>query len=195
MSPREIEQAVKRCDRRRRWPWIVLCAVVVAMVIVGTRPISIFPERGLKSDALVTALAVINAVKQFQMENDCLPAPTSAVQGHDGDSDTGASEGLILILKGEFQQAHSKSKDFLGELKEARHVGSRILHGLWRSEDGIALYDPWGGLYLVRLDGDGDGFVADPEHGGRLAQMVIIWSAGRDGDPNTWKDNVKSWGP
>ena len=113
MSPREIEQAVKRCDRRRRWPWIVFWTVIVALIIAGGLGTHGPLHKGKKTDALVTTKALINAVEQFQMDYDYLPQPTSAVQNQDCDSDTGVSEGFILILKGTYQRANPKAKDYL----------------------------------------------------------------------------------
>jgi hypothetical protein len=38
------------------------------------------------------------------------------------------------------------------------------------------------------------GRVADPANpGARLKEIVIVWSAGKDGDPPTWEDNAGSW--
>jgi len=38
------------------------------------------------------------------------------------------------------------------------------------------------------------GRVADPANpGARLKEKVIVWSAGKDGDPATREDNVSSW--
>ena len=56
--------------------------------------------------------------------------------------------------------------------------------------------DPFGGVYWILFDSDGDGRVRDPaDQGGEawLEREVLVFSAGPDGDPNTWKDNVRSW--
>jgi len=56
------------------------------------------------------------------------------------------------------------------------------------------LWDPWGNHYRVRLDTNGDGKIENPEATGkRIIESILVWSAGPDGDFETWKDNVKSW--
>jgi hypothetical protein len=59
------------------------------------------------------------------------------------------------------------------------------------------LVDVWGAKgYVIIFDYDGDKKIIDPEHSGStIAANVIVYSAGPDGDFNTWKDNVKSWEP
>lgn len=57
-----------------------------------------------------------------------------------------------------------------------------------------ALADAWGRTMHAMMDTNSDGKLADPEHPGSvLAERVLIWSAGPDGDFNTWNDNICSW--
>jgi len=61
--------------------------------------------------------------------------------------------------------------------------------------EGILL-DPWGRSYRVRLDTDYDNLVEnpDPDDPERiLPESILVWSAGPDGDFDTWEDNVKTW--
>ncbi|MCB1098726.1 MAG: hypothetical protein KDN22_24350 [Verrucomicrobiae bacterium] len=61
---------------------------------------------------------------------------------------------------------------------------------------GFAPTDPFGGIYWIILDTDGDGRVrnpAAPEGEHWLDSRVLVFSAGPDGDPTTWKDNVRNW--
>ena len=55
--------------------------------------------------------------------------------------------------------------------------------------------DPFGGLYWVAFDADGDGRVRNPVHKEDewLEISVLVFSAGPDGDPTTWNDNVRNW--
>lgn len=54
--------------------------------------------------------------------------------------------------------------------------------------------DAWGRPLHAMMDTNSDGKLADPEHPGSvLAERVLIWSAGPDGDFNTWNDNICSW--
>lgn len=56
------------------------------------------------------------------------------------------------------------------------------------------LLDLWGGPYRAHFDIDGDGTIPNPEKPtDTVNSHVILWSAGPDGNPTTWEDNVKSW--
>lgn len=148
-----------------------------------------------KASAQSAAVTILNAIDQYHTDYDFFPAPTSAVKGHDIETDSTAEEGLILILKGMDITANSRKTDYLGDIKDAKTLeGANRLDGLVRDADAISLVDPRGQPYLIRLDGDGDGYVEDPSNPGTmLHKTAIVWSAGKDGDPATWGDNIKSW--
>lgn len=64
------------------------------------------------------------------------------------------------------------------------------------------LLDPWGNPYVVIMDTDNNGQVANPEWDPKeirglypemLKRKVIVYSGGPDGNLETWKDNVCSW--
>ena len=59
---------------------------------------------------------------------------------------------------------------------------------------GGELWDSWGNPYLVRFDTTFDNKIENPESPGiLLPQSILVWSAGKDGDFETWEDNVKTW--
>ena len=72
-------------------------------------------------------------------------------------------------------------------------------NGLIHQNQEYAIVDVWGNFYRVRLDGDGDQQVANPDPGeaaaGRpkLPLRGIVWSAGKDRKDETWEDYPKSW--
>lgn len=61
------------------------------------------------------------------------------------------------------------------------------------------LRDSRGNFYRIHLDVDQDGKIPNPAKGTGdgepdvLASDVILYSAGRDGDFATWRDNLRSW--
>lgn len=80
--------------------------------------------------------------------------------------------------------------------KAAKPIGEgRFRKGVILDENGGGeLWDPWGNHYRVRLDTNGDGKIENPAAPGtHLPESILIWSAGPDGDFETWEDNVKSW--
>ena len=51
--------------------------------------------------------------------------------------------------------------------------------------------DPWGIPYIISIDGDGDGRIPDPaDTENMLKKVIVVYSAGPDGDFRTWHDNV-----
>jgi hypothetical protein len=170
-------------------------ALLIVFLVVGWYELNTRIENFGSSNARNAVRMVINAISQFEADYGQLPLPKNRIKSPDWDTDTSIAEGFISVLKGCDTGQNTKGTDYVGEFKDAKHVGNALIDGLLHDEDdGIALYDPWGHYYHIRLDGDGDGSVADPEKPGeRLKQRVIIWSAGKDGDPDTWNDNVISW--
>jgi len=53
--------------------------------------------------------------------------------------------------------------------------------------------DPWGNPFEYQLDIDQDGSIGHPAGDGDIRARVIAWSAGPDGQSETWEDNVSSW--
>jgi prepilin-type N-terminal cleavage/methylation domain-containing protein len=56
-----------------------------------------------------------------------------------------------------------------------------------------AFVDPWGNPFQYTVDFNRQGQVGNPEATGVIRAQAIAWSAGPDGDYDTWTDNVKSW--
>ena len=59
-------------------------------------------------------------------------------------------------------------------------------------DDDFNFIDRWKSPFHVILDMDNDGHVTDPESGKELPERILVYSAGPDGDPQTWEDNIKS---
>lgn len=183
----------KGCGTCLLWSAVIF---LVAGFVVWWQVRSMFAGH-LRQDVQATCMAVHNSFDQFRTEYDHLPAPRSAaVKGQDWDTNSSASENVITILKALDKKDNPNATDFLGDIKDAKTQDGKRLNGLVLTETTAALIDPWGHPYRIRLDGDGDGFVADPDPaipGNRIASKAIVWSAGKDGDPETWSDNVGSW--
>ncbi len=136
--------------------------------------------------ARARALSIANAIQQFEAEYDFLPV---SPEGHDLLTDTSAESGLIALLLGMEELLNPRRQNFLGDVNDA-HQG---LDGLIKSGRTTALVDSWGHPFRVLLDAGGDGFLKDPASGSRIRKRVLVWSAGKDGDFDTWEDNFTSW--
>lgn len=196
-----------RPAQRRGFTLIELLVVVtiIALLAAGAYgAYSIMIERGKKAAASSACVAVINAISNFETDYDRLPLPTSAQKGTDVATDTSAEEGLITVLKGADKTQNPKSTDYLGEIKDAKALSTQAetkrVDGIYReSDEMISLWDPWGSVYEVSLDLDGDRKVANPDQSDpsnaapELHKTVIIYSPGKDLAVDEWKDNVTSW--
>jgi hypothetical protein len=134
---------------------------------------------------------IVLGVKAYQTEYSWLPALESPPPTKDntGGYDTSSEQGrgLIEILSGTDDSKNPRQIPFYDPPAAKKGGGGYTATG--------GLLDIWGSKgYIVILDYDGDGKIADPEHpGATINATVIVYSAGPDGDYSTWKDNVKSW--
>lgn len=55
------------------------------------------------------------------------------------------------------------------------------------------LFDSKGNYFRLRVDSDGDGKVYSPIDNEPINASVIVWSAGKDGRFESWRDNSKTW--
>ena len=63
----------------------------------------------------------------------------------------------------------------------------------------FGIVDGWGHYFRIRLDSDGNKELDNPHPGQvaegrtRMVKRVLVWSAGKDGNWNTWEDKPMSW--
>ncbi len=171
---------------------ILVLQLVFGVVLVG----SVFHQ----VDTHTQCMAIADAVKSYQREYGKPPLATNqdATFGED-------NARLFNVLRGvdgpEAEENPKKIQFFHVEDNALPFgKGSRFdAHGTLR--------DPWGRAYRVRIDGDGDGQVANPftKNGGPnpLREPVIVWSLGSDwipgneesdgqGKPTSWSAEPKA---
>ena len=181
---------------------LIVITIITILTVGAYGGYAILLERGRITDARTTGIALLAGIRNFEHDYDRYPVPGSASKDSDVETDTGAGEGLVAILKGADIDQNPRQTDFLGEIKPARTV---TRHGVTKYENGliydgdtsISLYDPWGQLYFVTLDLNYDNQVTNPGPGDssglNLRQPAIVYSAGKDGDKNTFGDNICTW--
>lgn len=155
------------------------------------------------------AIAIGDAVMQFYADYRRLPLPSGPPpQDGDRDTDTSPAHGFVALLLGQEsdtgERQNTKNTDYGENIKPARAKPGGDYP--WRngliSEAATGTYgivDYFGNPFRIRLDSNGDQQLANPNpdqaaHGtAALSKRVIVWSAGKDGDWNTWDDNLMSW--
>ncbi|HWB05332.1 MAG TPA: type II secretion system protein [Verrucomicrobiales bacterium] len=180
---------------------LVVIAIIAALVTGAFGAFFFAIERARFADSQSMARTVANAVDQYENQYDLLPLPASATQGTDCESDTTAPEGLVATLLGIDTTQNSRKTNFLGDPKTASITGGKRVGGLIRDSENVSLVDSWGTPYKVTIDLDGNGRITNPNPeeasagNPELYRSVIVYSAGKDRDFGTWKDNVTSWSP
>jgi len=137
------------------------------------------------------------AISGWVSDHDWVPWAVSSEKGQDCKSDTSAEEALVALLRGIDLVGSSRGYNYLPELPDAKIIQGRPVGGYFRaSEDELALHDSWGRYYQILLDHDNDDRVRDPSRPGEnewIESKFLVWSAGPDGNPDTWDDNICSW--
>jgi hypothetical protein len=108
------------------------------------------------------------------------------------------SEGEILkVLMAENERLNPHGIRFY-EPPALRKKSSKQGGTIFNEKGEIRVVDHLGNPFWLLLDLDGDGAIPNPNPD-EVADMeiinapVILYSSGDDGDPNTWRDNLKSW--
>lgn len=123
---------------------------------------------------------------------DSPPSRISATESREGSRAGERSEG-------QKNSQNPEQIDFLEGIKPAklpRWINGRYIDAA-TGRRGIV--DSWGREFRIRLDTDNNNLLANPnplevaEGRTTLRGRVIVWCAGKDGDWNTWEDNLKSW--
>lgn len=78
--------------------------------------------------------------------------------------------------------------------RQARQRSANLwTNGVRISNDGTELFDFLGNHFRIQIDLMMSGKMVPPGGGVPVSDHVCIWSAGKDGDFSSWRDNVKTW--
>jgi len=109
---------------------------------------------------------------------------------------------LMDIIQGteiteESRELNPRRIAFFTGKKAKRRWGGGIIPGLKLTRGGTyELLDSWRNHYRIILDLNEDRRIRniDPKiDADQLPESILVWSAGPDGDFDTWEDNVKTW--
>jgi type II secretory pathway pseudopilin PulG len=187
-----------------KWAWILIGVLVCAPILlflVGILAGLLFPVATgvLRKDDRVhaehTARNLKNAIAAYVTEYREYPLLDPV-----NDLTIDSGHAVMDVLFGSDAQKSPGGRNPRGIAFYTDRVAKPMGEGRFRKgvtlDDTTAgeLWDPWGNHYRVRLDTNGDGRIENPEvPGTHLPESILVWSAGPDGDFETWADNVKSW--
>ncbi len=176
---------------------IAIIAMLAAGVVGGYgKVMKMFKNKAAQQ----VCVQVAGSIQNYFGEYDTLP---DKGEGGDfeGDTKAGAFIGVLADANPQDSTKNPKHIKFLEGLKQAK----RGSNGL--PQDGIDLdtdptmptiWDPWGQEYKVVMDTDFNGEIENPDNSDTLVKKIrgkkaIVYSAGADGNWETWNDNAKSW--
>ena len=156
-------------------------------------------SRSKKVRALETCTMLEQAVQRFYDDNGTLPVEIAEDSTFSSNSEKGL-ELLRVLLNQEATDPplNGKGINYLS-FKEGSPAAD---FGLVWNDAGTkvtGLYDPWGGSYMIALDGDFDEAISvQPKaysSARNLQRRVAVWSNGKDGAKKTGKvyDDITTW--
>lgn len=163
---------------------IVIIAVLAGMAVPAGNMVM---RKARILQARANSQGLVIAVKGFQTEYDRLPLPRDQVVLK---SPTIPASGPVLdALLATDTDINPRGVKFYDP-----PLAKNNTNGLLEKDGKRTMLDPWGHVYSILFDFDGDGKIPDPEHPGAMLDTTTgVFSAGPDGDSATWQDNVKSW--
>ena len=168
------------------WIWLLTAVVLVGGLFVGGTYALKFARVAQAKSAIKGLSIAINGYETEYHRDPSLGQKLGLVEGR---NHTVAGD-LLNILMG-LPTAYNPRKIRFYDPPTAR--GSK--NGAWIDASGHAhLNDPWGNSYFWRADVEGDRLIPDPEiPGSFISTLHIVYSAGPDGEHESWDDNVASW--
>jgi len=175
--------------------WLLWLILVIGVSTLAAYGISRTFRKAQTPVTLNTALNLRNAIRSYELEYGKLPVFDSTF-----DTDLQTEHQLIDILLAadhtrRGNATNSRGIQFFYEKEAIKSEGGTFRKGIQSLPGGRGeLWDPWGNYYYVRLDTNRDGEVADPTgRADSIKETVLVWSAGPDGDFDTWDDNPRTW--
>jgi hypothetical protein len=177
---------------------IALCSIVLIPIGIATI--------GAAGDWF---LRIKNPTQRYQ-DKPAMKGLEMAIKGHLAEytgehllSELWTSEGIPIRSEGELLKAlmaedHRRNPRNIPfyEPPPERPKGSMRGGAVKREDGSLQLVDRHGNPFWLLLDISEDGKVPNPdpdEEDKEIVGTILIYSSGEDGNPATWRDNLKSW--
>lgn len=203
VAPPDLPSGPKQTAARK--PKLPL-GCTIALFAVGAFVV-VFIAVGILSSLMFPAFTGARIrVLETRAENDCYNLRNAVVayfteyrkypfdgDGNDAWEQTDLSlAGTLLAVSGAYR--NPRGIPFYTGRPAAEGGYSGMRNGVDMDPANPAIYDPWGTVYRVLVDTDYNNVVEDPSGSGAIIkESILVWSAGRDGDFDTWADNIKTW--
>lgn len=180
----------------------ILAVLVTAGFMAGIRTNS---NHGKAGAARISISALESAVNAFHADYGILPIPGPAGGDEVVRSDHPAFLEMLLGTEKGPVVLNTRHIRYLA-CHEGKIDGEKGKNGLVVEPDGKVrgLYDPWGGVFFIRLDGDHDGKIDEVKTDAAATATTLsgkicaIWTNGPDGEERgsgKTADDVTSWQP
>lgn len=194
----KVESVETANSRRGIVRWAVISAIILVLLIFLVPVADHGSFDAKRTSAENTAFNLKNAISTYYTEYRRYPVNVRVA-----DAVVDSDHKLMDVLLGADKSAEHAGLNprriafFTG--KAGKSMSSSIFHkGITLDSDGGGeLWDPWGNHYRIQMDADHNNKVDNPEtpemDNPGLPESILVWSAGPDGDFNTWEDNPKTW--
>ncbi|HEX3817328.1 MAG TPA: type II secretion system protein [Chthoniobacterales bacterium] len=176
---------------------ITIIAILMALLFPAFRSVQ---DQAKRTQAKNDLTQIVTAVNAFYTEYGKYPINGNADITFGGTGTT--NDKLFDAIRGTDPTLNPKAISFINppDVKDAAHPRA----GIGTTTGAGQYYDPWGVPYLIAIDGDYDGQIANPYSSNagapKLRAGALAWSLGKDGkggsaDKNagTSDDDVISW--
>ncbi len=183
-------------EKKGVWFWSILALIPILVVVAGLRFLAdrLILDNPVNGKALAVCTELEQAIQHFYDDNGTLPVEL------DGDSVFSSNSQMGLEMLRVLMNQESRDHPLNGKGVKYLNVkqGKRNKDGLIWNEAGTqitGLYDPWGGPYMIALDGDfNESITVQPKaqkEPRTLQRRVVVWSNGKN--PDKAKDDVTTW--
>jgi len=187
---------------------LVVITIIAVLAGAGFAAGNAAIQKAKKTTALASINAIESAINQFYSEYGTLPVAN--ISTDTTTYNTKSDKDLLMALLGTETSntpLNPRKIKFLSA-KEGKAKGqSDGINGLVYSTTGssiIGLFDPWGGPYYIKMDGDYDDVIAGVRTGSSddtpvnvNGKKCAVWSNGADSPTSAnggkKSDDVKSW--
>jgi prepilin-type N-terminal cleavage/methylation domain-containing protein len=186
----------------RRARGFTLIELLVVIMIIGIlagvsyAALGAVKKTALKTKARSDVNQIAAAIGNYFMEYNKYPIPG----GGDSDSDIETDQAFMSILMGFDPEMNPRGTSYIEPKAANNGVSGMISPGGGPGD----LVDPWGKRFKVKMDGNYDKEVDNPNPSGdnrTLYQRVLVWSTGPDREEDStqaiggdlWRDNLTNW--